>query len=235
MLLKRGCCRSGAFSGRLWRTGVTNRPLAEDALTSYMGRQGDEWTMLEFLGALLLIFLLFMAVMIWLGVKVAKKAVRTAKGVMDGFGPSVLPNLSALPDPRWAKLSMLLDRGQREQARVARERIRAFLGESRSASLGPHEAQLLISCEKRVPELIDACLERCRGARPGERCDYAGGTLDRLVKIGEEAEEARQAIRARDDGRLLTMQTYFDTVVSRDTTVGSAKAGTPGEDSASLR
>jgi hypothetical protein len=185
--------------------------------------------MLEFLGALLLIFLLFMAVMIWLGVKVARKAIRTARGVAASFGPSLMPNVSALPDPRWAKLSMLLDRGQREQARVARERIRAFLGESRSASLNPHEAQLLISCEKRVPELIDTCLERCRRARPGERCDYAAGTLERLVRIGEEAEEARQAIRARDDGRLLTMQTYFDHVTSRD------KAPVTREDGTALR
>ena len=37
-------------------------------------------------------------------------------------------------------------------------------------------------------------------------------TLERLVRIGEEAEAARAAIRSRDDGRLLTMHTYFDTV-----------------------
>lgn len=191
--------------------------------------------MLEFLGALLLNFLLFMAVMVWLGVKLAKKAVRTARGVMAGFGPTMRPNLSALPDPRWVRLSALLDRSQREQARVARERIRAFLGESQSASLGPHETQLLISCEKRVPELIDACLERCRTARPGERCDYATGTLERLVRIGEEAEEARQAIRARDDGRLLTMHRYFDTVAAKEHDVVPAKAATSSEDGPAVR
>lgn len=171
--------------------------------------------MLEFLGALLLIFLVAVLVMIWLGYKVAKKVVRTARGMAAGFAQG-MPAMSALPDPRWAQLSGLLDRRQREEARIARERIRAFLGERQSASLDPHSTQLMISCEKRVPELIDACLERCRTARPGERCDYAESTLERLVRIGEEAEAARQAIRTRDDGRLATMQNYFDTVATRD-------------------
>jgi hypothetical protein len=171
--------------------------------------------MLEFLGALLLIFLLFMAVLVWLGVKLARKVVRTARGFAEGLGQT-MPGLSAIPDPRWARFSTLLDRRQREQARVARERIRAFLGERQSGSLDPHHQQLLISCEKRVPELIDTCLERCRTARPGERCDYAGATLERLVRIGEEAEAARSSIREVDDGRLLTMHHYFDAVASKD-------------------
>lgn len=192
--------------------------------------------MLEFLGALLLIVLLFLAVLVWLGVKLAKKAVRTAHGIAAGFGPAMaMPGLSALPDPRWVRLSALLDRSQREQARVARERIRAFVGEGRSAALGSHEAQLLISCERRVPELIDACLERCQGARPGEKCDYAGATLDRLVRIGEEAEEARRSIRQQGDGRLLTMQTYFDTVVSSDKEAVSVRATTSRDEGPSRR
>jgi hypothetical protein len=170
--------------------------------------------MLEFLGALLLIFLLFVAVMVWFGIRLARKAVRTVRGMAANFAPA-MPNLPALPDPRWARLSTLLDRNQREQARIARDRIRAFLGESQSASLGPDEAQLLISCEKRVPELLDTCLDRCRSARPGERCDYAGATLERLVRIGEEAEEARKVIRQRDDTQLATIQRYFDTVSDR--------------------
>jgi hypothetical protein len=190
--------------------------------------------MLEFLGALLLIFLAVLAIMIWLGIKLARKAVRTVRGMAANFGPA-MPGLSALPDPRWARLTMLLDRHQREQARIARERIRAFVGESQSGSLDPHHNQLLISCEKRVPELIDTCLERCRSARPGERCDYAVSTLERLVRIGEEAEEARRSIRAVDDGRLLTMQTYFDTVVSRDPSSVPTKLGTSGDTGSSLR
>jgi hypothetical protein len=191
--------------------------------------------MLEFLGALLLIMLLFLAVLVWFGVKLAKRAVRTARGFAAGFGAAAMPNLSALPDPRWARFAALLDRSQREQARVARERIRAFVGEGRSAALGGHEAQLLISCEKRVPELLDTCLERCRAARPGERCDYAAATLDRLVRIGEEAEDARRTIRQRDDARLLTMQTYFDTVVSRDKDAVPLRSAALGDEGTSLR
>lgn len=195
--------------------------------------------MLEFLGALLLIFLLFLAVMVWLGVKLTKKAVRTMRGFAGNFG-AAMPNLSAIPDPRWAMLSALLDRSQREQARIARERIRAFLGESQSVPLDPHQQQLRISCEKRVPELIDTCLERCRRARPGERCTYTDPTLERLVRIGEEAEAARATLREQGDGRLLTMHTYFDNVVSRDPAVASpsvvpAKAGTSGEEGTPVR
>lgn len=171
--------------------------------------------MLELVGGLLLFFLVIVLALLWLGYRVARTILRSFRGMAVGFATG-MPGLSALPDPRWAQLSGLLDRRQREEARVARERIRAFLGEGQSGSLGPHEAQLLISCEKRVPELIDACLERCRTARPGERCNYAEGTLARLVRIGEEAEAARTAIRDRDDHRLATMQRYFDTVATRD-------------------
>lgn len=170
--------------------------------------------MLEFLGALLLIFVLVVLAMVWFGIRMAKKVVRNIKGMAAGFAPSV-PNLPALPDPRWAQLSGMLTREQRERARIARDRIRAFVGERRSGSLSPDETQLLISCETRVPELLDACLDRCRTARLGERCDYAETTLERLVRIGEEAEEARKAIRERDDGQLLTIQRYFDTVSDR--------------------
>lgn len=99
---------------------------------------------------------------------------------------------------------------------MARERIAALLAERGSAALTPDEAQLMISCEKRVPELIDTCLDRCRTARPNERCDYAAPTLERLVRIGEEAEATRQAIRARDDGRLTTMHHYFDAVTAKN-------------------
>lgn len=183
--------------------------------------------MLELLGGLLLFFLAFMLLMVWLGIRVARKVVRTARGFAAGFSQGV-PAFAALPDPRWARLSSHLDRRQREQARVARERIAALLAERQSAALTPDEAQLMISCEKRVPELIDACLDRCRSARPEERCDYAAPTLERLVRIGEEAESARLRIRSRDDGKLTTMHTYFDNVVP-------AEAGTRVDRNASIR
>ncbi|UUR07387.1 hypothetical protein [Sphingomonas glaciei] len=172
--------------------------------------------MLELLGGLLLFFLLFTVLMVWLGIRLARNLMRSARGFAASFTQGV-PGFSAIPDPRWARLASHLDRRQREQARTARERIAALLAERQSAALTPEEAQLMISCERRVPELIDTCLDRCRSARPNERCDYAAPTLERLVRIGEEAEAARSAIRARDDGRLLTMHNYFDTVAgSRD-------------------
>jgi hypothetical protein len=177
--------------------------------------------MLELLGGLLLFFLAFTLLMVWLGVRLARRVMRRMRGLAAGFQMGV-PGVGVIPDPRWARLSSHLDRRQREQARLARERIGLLLAERESAALTPEEAQLMISCEKRVPELIDACLERCRSARPDERCDYAAPTLERLVRIGEEAEAARRHIRSRDDGRLLTMHNYFDNVVP-------TKAGTAGD------
>jgi hypothetical protein len=167
--------------------------------------------MLELLGGLLLFFLLFTLMMVWLGLRLARKVVRRVQAFAQG-----MPGMAAMPDPRWARLSSHLDRRQREQARLARERIAALLAERQSAALTPEEAQLMISCEKRVPELIDTCLDRCRTARPDERCDYAAPTLERLVRIGEEAEATRQRIRARDDGRLTTMHHYFDAVTTKN-------------------
>lgn len=170
--------------------------------------------MLEFLGALLIFFLVMTIGLVWLGVRMAKRVLRSFQAAAANFvgtAPRAMPL-----DPRWSRLSALLDRRQREQARLARERIAALLAERRSAALTPDEAQLMISCEKRVPELIDACLERCRTARTDERCDYAAPTLERLVRIGEEAEAARRSIRGRDDQQLTTMHHYFDAVARRD-------------------
>jgi hypothetical protein len=186
------------------------------ASIAYMG--GTETKpMFEIIGAFLLFMLFLVVAMVWLGLKVARKVMRTARGFAQGFAGGGfgqgLPGFAALPDPRWARLAGQLDRRQREQARVARERIAALLAERQSAALTQEEAQLMISCEKRVPELIDTCLDRCRSARLEERCDYAAPTLERLVRIGEEAEAARQRIRGRDDGRLTTMHHYFDNVV----------------------
>lgn len=170
--------------------------------------------MLELVGGLLLFVLLFTALMVWMAIRVARKMMRTARGFAASFTQG-LPGFSAIPDPRWARLASHLDRRQREQARLARERIAALLAEGQSAALTPEEAQLMISCERRVPELIDTCLDRCRSARPNERCDYAAPTLKRLVRMGEEAEAVRAAIRARDDGQLATMHRYFDAVTTR--------------------
>ena len=171
--------------------------------------------MLELLGGLLLFVLVFLALLAFVGYRLARKAIRTARGFAAGFAGSAMPHMNLLPDPRWIGLGRHLDRRQREAARLARERIQAFLAERQSSALTPEEAQLMIACEKRVPELLDTCLERCGRALPGERCDYAGATLERLARIGEEAETARAAIRARDDNHLATLHRYFDTVATR--------------------
>jgi hypothetical protein len=169
--------------------------------------------MLEVLGAILLFFLVLALGTVWLGIRMARRVMRNLRSLAGGFtGPA---SWGGVPDPRWAQLGAHLDRRQREQARVARDRIRALLAERGSVALTPEEAQLMISCEKRVPELIDTCLDRCRSARPEERCDYAAPTLERLVRLGEEAETARAAIRGRDDQRLTTMHNYFDAVAER--------------------
>ena len=170
--------------------------------------------MLELIGGVLLFFLILFVLAVWLGVRLIRKIVRTARGFAAGFAGAV-PAVPALADQRWRALSRHLDRRQQAEARIAYERISLLLAERGSAALTPDEAQLMIACEKRVPELIDACLDRCRSARPEERCDYAAPTLERLVRIGEEADALRRGIRGRDDGRLVTMHNYFDTVTSR--------------------
>lgn len=168
--------------------------------------------MLEFLGAIVLVFLVMLAMLVWLGVRLARRVLRNVRVFAGQFAVTVPHEIR---DPRWRELGSLLDRRQRDEARLAHQRIAALLAERHSAALTQEEAQLMISCERRVPELIDACLERCRTARPHERCDYAAPTLERLVRIGEEAEAARSAIRGRDDHSLSTMHNYFDAVTAR--------------------
>src|SRR5689334_19767625 len=127
-------------------------------------------TMLEFLGAVMLFFLVVALGLLWLGIRVARHIMRSLRAFASGWTGAA--NTMLPPDPRWMRLTGLLDRRQRDQARLARERIRGLLAERGSAALTPEEAQLMISCERRVPELIDTCLQRCASARPGERCDY---------------------------------------------------------------
>lgn len=168
--------------------------------------------MLEFLGAILLIFLVMVAVLIWFGVRLARRVMRNVRALAGQFTGTMATDAR---DPRWREFGSLLDWRQRDLARLAHQRIEALLAERRSTALTPDEAQLMTSCERRVPELLDACLDRCRTARADERCDYAAPTLERLIRIGEEAEAARAAIRDRDDGRLSTMHNYFDSVTAR--------------------
>ena len=128
--------------------------------------------------------------------------------------PSV-PLTAALANVRWRRFDSELPFAQRQQARLARESIEGFLAERQSPSLTIDHQSLAVSLERRVPELIDTCLERCKRARPEERRRYVDETLERLTEIGGEAERARQEVRAADDQRLQVLHRYFDGVADR--------------------
>lgn len=128
-----------------------------------------------------------------------------------GRGATV-PSTNFLPDLRWRKLDGVLNWPDRQRVRLAREHIQGFLAERESPSLTGEHRSLLLSLERRVPELIDTCLERCQRARANERRNYIDATLEKLTRIGEEAESARREVRAADDTRLQVLHRYFDGV-----------------------
>lgn len=126
--------------------------------------------------------------------------------------PQHVPLTSAVENPHWRRLDADLDWVSRKQARKAQTSIDRFLAERESPSLSAEHRALLISCEKRVPELIDACLDRCRNAGADERRRYIDSTLDTLVGLGAEADRARREVREADDRRLQVLHRYFDGV-----------------------
>lgn len=123
-----------------------------------------------------------------------------------------VPLTRSEPDPHWSSFEADLDWVGRQQARRARGAIEGFLAERDSQSLSHDHRSLLLSCEKRVPELLDACRERCRNATRHERERYIDDTLNTLVQIGREAERARREVREADDQRLQILHRYFDGV-----------------------
>lgn len=124
-----------------------------------------------------------------------------------------VPLTRSVADPHWQRFEADLDWVARQQARRSRRAIEGFLAERDSPSLTHEHRSLLLSCEKRVPELIDTCLDRCRNASRDERERYVDETLDRLVQIGGEAERARREVRKADDQRLQVLHRYFDGMV----------------------
>ena len=116
------------------------------------------------------------------------------------------------PDARWTGFERDLDWVGRQQARRARTAIEGFVAERNSQSLTHEHRALLLSCEKRVPELLDAVEERCRNASRQERLRYVDNTLNTLVQIGSEAERARREVREADDRRLEVLHRYFEGV-----------------------
>lgn len=117
----------------------------------------------------------------------------------------------AVDDP-WTRFESALDWVGRQQARRSRKAIAGFVAERESPSLTIEHRTLLLSCEKRVPELVQACVDRCRNASPRERDQYIDETLARLDQLAGEADRARREVRELDDKRLHVLHRYFDGV-----------------------
>ena len=126
--------------------------------------------------------------------------------------PAHVPLTRTVPDWHWRRFESNLDWVSRKQAQRSRIAIDKFLAERDSPSLGADHRTLLLSCEKRVPELIETCLQRCANAGRDERDRYIDDTLDTLARLGQEAEHARREVREADDRRLETLHRYFDGV-----------------------
>jgi hypothetical protein len=168
------------------------------------GFQSDEWWVVAVAAGML-------AVAARLGWSLRRRRLHpAAKGVEH------VPLTNAAPHARWRRFESGLDWVSRQQAKRSRARIDAFVAERNSPSLTHEHRALLLSCDNRVPELIDACLERCRNASRSERERYVDETLDRLIQIGTEAEHARREVRQADDQRLQVLHRYFDTVAGGD-------------------
>lgn len=130
--------------------------------------------------------------------------------------PDHVPLTRPTPDPHWRRFELGLDWVARKQVQRSRASIAGFLAERDSPSLTQEHRALLLSCEKRVPELIDTCVERCRNATGRERERYIDETLDTLNQIGAEAERARREVRQADDQRLQVLHRYFDGIAGED-------------------
>lgn len=141
---------------------------------------------------------------------------RKQRPVLSPADPQHVTPATAPAESRWRQFENGLDWVGRQQARRAHKAIERFLAERDSQSLNQDHRTLMLACEKRVPELIDTCLDRCRNAS-GRECDaYVDSTLRTLTQIGEEAERARREVREADDRRLETLHRYFESAVDRD-------------------
>lgn len=123
-----------------------------------------------------------------------------------------LPSTADLFDPRWRSFERLLSASEQRRSRQAQASIQGFLRERDSPALTADHQSLLLSLERRVPELLDTCNERCRRGTSQERRHYLEGTLQRLEQIGRQAEIARLEVRGSDDQRLEVLHRYFDGV-----------------------
>jgi hypothetical protein len=126
--------------------------------------------------------------------------------------PDHVPLTRSAAGAHWRRFEANLDWVSRKEAQRSRVAIDRFLAERESPSLSPAHRSLLLSCENRVPELIETCLQRCANASRDERDRYIDDTLETLRRLGEEAEQARAEVREADDRRLDTLHRYFDGV-----------------------
>ena len=198
--------RVGPALGRVWRAVIITLASLLALVGLVVGIAGLEYD--AWWAAVAGAVLLLMSVR--LGWSVRRRSPRSSEQL--AAGRSGLPSTADLADPRWRRFEKQLGGPERDRAHRAQLSIRGFLAERHSPALTAEHQSLIMSLEKRVPELLDACNERCRQARPAERRQYLQPTLERLEQIGAEAERARVAVRAADDQRLETLHRYFDQV-----------------------
>ena len=197
--------RIGAAAGRFWRALVITIASLLALIGLAIGIAGLEYD--AWWAAIAGVALLVMSFR--LGWNVRRSRSRSSD---VGIGRSGLPSTADLADPRWRRFQKQLVGGDRQRAHNAQLAIQGFLAERTSPALTSEHQSLLLSLEKRVPELIDACTERCRRARAPERARYLEDTLQRLEQIAGQAERARVEVRRADDQRLEVLHRYFDGV-----------------------
>ena len=137
---------------------------------------------------------------------------------LSGRGPDrIAPVAAAPPLPSRIEGSQDRDRllalmkwGERRRARQAWAKLDALLMERDSASLTSDHRALILSLEKRIPELTQETLRRCEQALAAERRAYMAKMLATLEGLAADAASARAAIRAADDFELETLHRYFE-------------------------
>lgn len=140
-----------------------------------------------------------------------RRPLRAKPGIARAIaGPPI-----AEPNSAWTEFEAGLDWVARKQVSRSRAAIDSFLTERGSSALTPVHRALLLSCENRVPQMIETCVARCRQATARERNRYIDETIARLGQIADEAEQARREVRAADDQQLEVLHRYFDEVAPR--------------------
>lgn len=115
----------------------------------------------------------------------------------------------------WSQFTSRLRWSQRRRAVAAESTIGAFLAEKVSIALSADHRSLIVSLERRVPELIAECIGRCERATASERREYLARALATVEQLAAEAERARREIRAADDHELNVLHRYFGQVSER--------------------